>query len=302
MEKHRTSAILDQILQNLDGSNTNEENAANSGRDDLTATPDEAADTIFRPAGMMKDTLNADSTFYPETLLVGEVMMIAIIVAAIQSSLIPTFHVDLTSIKHKDSTAAATCTSFTPSSAPKITYPSLTFIDKRRNFHITFSMVPIFGEMVIYAMKKNLLDDNIIQLKSDAQLSTTTAVADSESQEARRNGNGKKKMIQTLYMNPNDFISEYSSSMNEKNKNKNNKEEEEEEEEGPDKNSNQLINHDFNLESLTGDGIDNKNNKVNKNRVLCGSSKIQIGKYVTKFHDLTSRIEKTLLDPLLFEK
>ena len=297
MERHRTSVILHQILQNLDGSNANEENAANSGRDDLTATPDEGADTVFRPAGMMKDTFNADSTFYPETLLVGEVIMIAIIVAAIQSSLTPTFHVDLTSIKHKDSTAAVTCASFTPSSAPKITYPSLTFIDKRRNFHITFSMVPIFGEVVIYAMKKNLLGDNIIQLQSDAHYSTT-AIADSESQEARRNGN-KKKMIQTLYMNPNDFISEYSSSMDEKNKNKNNEEEEEEE---LDKNSNQLNHDDFNQESLTGNGIDNKNNKVNKNRVIGGSSKIQIGKYVTKFHDLTLRIEKTLLDPLLFEK
>lgn len=285
MEKHRTSVILDQILQNLDGSNANEENAANNERDGLTATrllPDEGADTVFRPAGMMKDTLNADSTFSPETLLVGEVIMIAIIVAAIQSSLIPTFHVDLTSIKHKESTAAVTCASFTPSSVPKITYPSLTFIDKRHNFHITFSMVPIFGEMVIYAMKKNLLDDNITQFKSDA-------IAESDSQEARRNGN-KKKMIQTLYMNPNDFISEYSS-MEEKNN----------EEKEINKYSNQL-NHDFNLESVTGNGIDKRDNKVNKSRVSCECSKIQIGKYVTKFHDLILRIEKTLLDPLLFEK
>ena len=287
MEKHRTSVILDQILQNLDGSNANEENAANNERDGLTATrllPDEGADTVFRPAGMMKDTLNADSTFYPETLLVGEVIMIAIIVAAIQSSLIPTFHVDLTSIRHKESTAAVTCASFTPSSVPKITYPSLTFIDKRRNFHITFSMVPIFGEMVIYAMKKNLLDDNV----TDAQLSTI-AIADSDSQEARRNGN-KKKMIQTLYMNPNDFISEYSS-MDEKN----NQEKEFNE-------SSYQLNHDFNLEFPTGNGIDKKDNKLNKHKVSCGCSKIQIGKYVTKFHDLVLRIEKTLLDPLLFEK
>lgn len=287
MEKHRTSVILDQILQNLDGSNANEENAANNERDDLTATrllPDERADTVFRPAGMMKDTLNADSTFYPETLLVGDVIMIAIIVAAIQSSLIPTFHVNLTSIKHKESTAAVTCASFTPSSVPKITYPSLTFIDKRRNFHITFSMVPIFGEMVIYAMKKNLFDENVI----DAQL-LTIAIADSDSLEAKRNGN-KKKMIQTLYMNPNDFISEYSS-MDEKNN----------EEKELNKNSYQL-NHDFNLEFPTGNGIDKKDSKFNKNKVSCGCSKIQIGKYVTKFHDLVLRIEKTLLDPLLFEK
>ena len=184
MEGYRTSVVLNQILQTLDGSNTTVENTTKNV-EGYSLLPDEGADTIFRPAGMKKDAFIPDSKFNPETLLVGEVMLIAIIVAAIQSSLIPTFQVDLTSIGHQESAAAVTRDSSTPSSVTKITYPSLIFIDKGRNFHITFSMVPIFGEMVIYAMKKHLIDENIIQSKANTQLSSS-AITSSDSQETKK--------------------------------------------------------------------------------------------------------------------
>ena len=179
-------------------------------------------DVVFRPAGMKKNIINKemkenkegkeseDSVFNIESLTVGEVMMIAIIVAAIQSNLIPTFQVDYMSIKHQDNAVTVTSTSTSSSEASsehssesKITYPSLTFTNKEKTFEITFSLVPIFEEMVIYAMKKILINEKIILSTSHIQITTRGNDDNNDDNNIQKT---KKKNIQTLYIDPNNFI------------------------------------------------------------------------------------------------
>jgi hypothetical protein len=288
---------------------------------------DGGGDVVFRPAGMKKNIINKeykenkedkrrkdrkDSVFNIKSLTVGEVMMIAIIVAAIQSNLIPTFQIDYMSIKHQDnsvtikSSSSTTTFSSEPSSerssVSKITYPSLTFTNKEKTFQITFSMVPIFEEMVIYAMKKILIDAKNILSTTNTQM-TTSGVSDNDNNIQKT----KKKKIQTLYVNPNDFIFNNSDMVQQCSEECSDSEEHSEDYE-------EEYIRQFHSGSLNC--MSNKNNKneknerdkkgmkkiLNKNKLNNCLNSVIIGQYKTKFHELTLRIEKTLLDPLLFEK
>ena len=281
-------------------------------------------DVVFRPNGMKKNDINeeskeskereesTESVFHVESLAVGEVMMIAIIVTAIQSNLIPTFKVDFMSIRHQDNavTVTSSSTSTASSSEPskersaesssesKITYPSLTFADKEKTFQITFSMVPIFGEMVIYAMKKILIDEENVLFTSNIQIKTS-GVTNNDVQKI------KKKKIQTLYIDPNNFIFKNSDVVEECSG------------ECPGDCSavyeedyiRQFHNGSSNCMNDTNYKNDKNERKKKEIKKILDKRKLNnclnsfiIGEYKTKFQELTLRIEKTLLEPLLFEK
>jgi hypothetical protein len=290
-------------------------------------------DVVFRPAGMKKNVINEskeskennnrkeskedkeskDSVFNVESLAVGEVMMIAIIIAAIQSNLIPAFQVDYMSIKHQDNavTVTSSSTSSSSSSEPslehssesKITYPSLTFTDKENTFQVTFSMVPIFGEMVIYAMKKILVNEKNILSTSNIE-NKTSGDSNDDNDNIQKT---KKKKIQTLYIDPNNFIFKNSDVVKECSEEPSGSEECSggyEEEHIRQFHSGSLNCMNYKNEKNEKNERNKKEMKkmLNKNKLNNCLNSVIIGKYKTKFHELTLRIEKTLLDPLLFEK
>lgn len=243
--------------------------------------------------------------FDPQSLRIGDMIMISIIIAAVQSHLIPTFDITMDTIKYHESnttvTDTATATQYSASDPTKATsfstsseniktkniFPSLSFTDARNSFCLTFSTVSVFGEIVVYSSQKKF---NEIKIKKQNKIENQAAGKD-----AVNIGNAKKKKIQTLYLNPDNFIS-FSPSVNNdvindcrENNNKNGDIEKYDENDKDNDNTGDSKNH--NSEKT-------QNITKFKNTLSC----VQIGTYTVKLSVLTSRITKALLDPFLIEK
>ena len=194
--------LLEQILQSI-----KEKRTGPSGVSPATISGNlkEIASTIHRldhsNSGIAVDYLKKAgggmSDFDPKSLLVGDIVMIALIAAAMQFNLIPTFEIDLKAVTqqeiiHAISTTSRANVSGQPEHLTKKVYPNLSFTDSRKEFSITFSVVTIFEEMVIYAAKSLINSTKMISAsKSDSEHSLPAK---------------KKNMISTLYLNPSDFI------------------------------------------------------------------------------------------------
>ena len=242
------------------------------------------------------------SDFDLKSLVVGDIVMIALIAAAMQFNLIPTFEIDVKAVTQQEIIHAISTTG-QPERLTKKVYPTLSFTDSRKELSITFSVVTIFEEMVIYAAKSLLnATKTISALKSDSKRSLPIK---------------KKNMISTLYLNPSDFIF---SSLVDKKENK----------VGGFHSGNEsyeMTNDDFlrderfmqdrkieyiDVTNDNGISFEMKNNtptsmsqkmqKPNNRSVKNGLSKELIGCFAVHFYELTSRISTTLLRPLLFEK
>lgn len=242
------------------------------------------------------------SDFDLKSLVVGDIVMIALIAAAMQFNLIPTFEIDLKAVTQQEIVHAISTTG-QPERLTKKVYPTLSFTDSRKELSVTFSVVTIFEEMVIYAAKSLLNTTKTIStLKSDSKQSLPIK---------------KKNMISTLYLNPSDFI--FSSLVDEK-----------ENKVGGFHSGNELYemtNDDFlrderfmqdrkieymdvtndsgiffEMNSNTPTSMSQKTQKSNNRSIKNGLSKELIGCFAVHFYELTSRISTTLLRPLLFEK
>jgi hypothetical protein len=278
--------------------------------------------------------------FDPKSLRIGDIMMLSIIVAAIQSHLIPAFDINMDTIKCHESKAAATETTAAQfsSSDPtnstssenirtKSVFPSFSFTDARNSFCLTFSTVSVFGEIVIYSSRKNFNET-----KMKKQNSSNDRAAGKSSVQIE-----KKKKIQTLYLNPDNFISfapsdglDVNHDIKEKKNEKddiskcdlNNNNENNNDDHCSENNDEQFIqnyggsNHD--TDNIKNNEITTKTNTehstshvspekgLKKRRYITELNSnlacVQIGTYAVKLSVLTSRITKALLDPLLIEK
>lgn len=152
--------------------------------------------------------------FTPQSLRMGDIITIAIIVAAVQSDLLPAFDMNIDTIKYRESKTAEFSESAPSTSTPdsdtsekskaKNIFPSLSFVDARNSFCVTFSTISIFGEIVIYSSRKNF---NEIKTKKNIDNILTNQIALNCPRHSANSGSKMKKKIQTLYLNPNDFIS-----------------------------------------------------------------------------------------------
>jgi hypothetical protein len=278
--------------------------------------------------------------FDPKSLRVGDIIMLSIIVAAIRSHLIPAFDINMDTIKCHESKAAAaeaTAAQFYPSdpansissesTRTKNVFPSLSFTDTRNSFCLTFSAVSVFGEIVIYSSRKNYNET-----KTKKQNSSNDRAAGKSTVQIE-----KKKKIQTLYLNPDSFISFAPSDgldLNHSIKEKRNENddirkcdlnydnENNEDDLRCENNDVQFIqnyggsNHD--TDNIKNNKITTKTNTehstshvrpekgLKKRRYITELNSslacVQIGTYAVKLSVLTSRITKALLDPLFIEK
>jgi hypothetical protein len=284
--------------------------------------------------------------FSPQSFRLGDIIMLSIIVAAVQSHLIPAFDIDMDTIKCHESKATAIATTaatqFTsldsqiPASyentRTKNVFPSLSFTDARNSFCLTFSTVSVFGEIVIYSSRKNYNEKKTTKQNNSRNQGSGKSTVQSVSI-----GNEKKKKIQTLYLNPDNFISfapsddnDVSYDIKEKSNDngdvsscdKNDDNERYKNDTSNRNNNEQFIqnysgsNHD--TESIENNKMTTKlhtelnNSDISSKKILkkkyCKTelnknlSCVQIGSYDVKLFTLTSRITKMLLDPLLIEK
>lgn len=227
--------------------------------------------------------------FDPKSLTGGDILMVAIIVAAVQSNLIPTFEIELESIQHMEKFSATSSASLNSSASSKKVFPSLTFIDSRNFLCITFSMVSVFGEFVIYATKKSLNSEK------EKKVQALTIVQQSAVQVV---GDKKKKRIQTLFLDPNDFI--FANTPNE-NINRNISKNISIDIETNNKDISTV--HNYNTFNSNCDDINNSRTHQNKkSKRNNGMKSCTVGTYVVKLYELTLRMSSTLIDPLLFEE
>ena len=139
------------------------------------------------------DTAAVDRWIREYHLLDNDVLVIVIIVASMHLNLIPAFNLNPQSIFQRELNSDTNlCTGGNREGA----YPSLLFFNSKKSTSITISIVPIFGEMVIYAAKKELEtanNENEVNSVKEAGI----AVNDIK----------QKKKILTLYLTVSQFIS-----------------------------------------------------------------------------------------------
>ena len=128
-------------------------------------------------------------------LLENDVLVIVIIVASMHLNLIPAFNLSPQSIFQRESNPNTTShTSLNREGA----YPSLVFLNSNKSASITISIVPVFGEMVIYAAKKELEIANSEIVKTSVNKGGIVVKDDKQ-----------KKKILTLYLTVSQFITKY---------------------------------------------------------------------------------------------
>ena len=305
--------LLEQIMQSITGQRTR-----SSGVSPATISGDfkEVASTIHRldhsnsniAVDYPKKAGGGMSDFDPKSLLAGDVVMIALIAAAMQFNLIPTFEIDLKTVTqqeiiHAISTTSRGNSSGQPEHMTKKVYPTLSFTDSRKEFSITFSVVTIFEELVIYAAKSLMNTPKTISaVKSVSKPSLPVK---------------KKSMISTLYLNPGDFI--FSSVVDEKENITGGFQDDYEVYEMTDydflRDDKFQYNKGIEYMDVTSNNDSfsamknipifmpqNTQKSTEKKSIKNGLAKELIGSFDVHFYELTARISTTLLRPLLCEK
>ena len=147
-------------------------------------------------------------------------------------------------------------------------YPSLTFFDSKNNSNITISVIPVFDEMVIYAAKKDLTENND---KSKVKENNMKNGVDTK----------KKKKILTLYVDVSQFIFPRNDQICDKNDHDND------------------INDKNDKNSYKSDNNDKNKNDNNRNN---DRNDVSIGTYDVRLSNLSKRIDNVLFSPHITEK
>ena len=123
----------------------------------------------------------------------NDILVVAIIVASMHLNLSPTFDLSIQSVlQGQIITNSNLSTDVNRGGA----YPSLSFLNTKKNASITISIVSVFGEMVVYAAKKVLdISNEEANQRKDNEESISA------------NNNKQKKKILTLYLTVSRYIS-----------------------------------------------------------------------------------------------
>ena len=123
----------------------------------------------------------------------NDILVVAIIVASMHLNLSPTFDLSIQSVLQGQ---IITNTNLSTDVNRGGAYPSLSFLNTKKNASITISIVSVFGEMVVYAAKKVLdISNEEANQRKDNEESISA------------NNNKQKKKILTLYLTVSQYIS-----------------------------------------------------------------------------------------------
>ena len=123
----------------------------------------------------------------------NDILVVAIIVASMHLNLSPTFDLSIQSVLQGQ---IITNTNLSTDVNRGGAYPSLSFLNTKKNASITISIVSVFGEMVVYAAKKVLdISNEEANQRKDNEESISA------------NNNKQKKKILTLYLTVSRYIS-----------------------------------------------------------------------------------------------